>query len=324
MLPTIFVTREIPGDGMQVLENIGNVEVHKRKMPVSQEELLKGVKGADALCCMLTDRVSEEVVVAARRLRIVANMAVGIDNIDVSACTERGIVVTNTPGVLTDATADLTWALLMAVSRRIVEGDRYVRAGKFTGWDPLLLPGGDFCGKKLGIIGMGRIGQAVARRGRGFGMSTIYYNRNRLREDVENELGATYLSLEEVVCAADYLTLHLPYYAEVRHLIDRKKLGMMKPTAYLINTARGAHVDEKALLEHLKAGRIAGAALDVYEKEPHLTAALADLDSVVLTPHIGSASVSTRRRMARMVAEDIEAVLNDERPSHVVNPEVYG
>ena len=324
MLPTIFVTRQIPGDGMQILENIGNVEVHKGRKPVSPEGLLEGIKSVDALCCMLTDRVSKEVIEAAPRLRIVANMAVGVDNIDISACTERGIVVTNTPGVLTNATADLTWALLMAVSRRIVEGDHYVRSGKFTGWNPSLLLGGDFYGKNLGIVGMGRIGQAVARRGRGFGMNTIYCSRNRLPEEVENELGATHLSLEEVVCQADYLTLHLPYYSQVHHLIDRDKLRMMKPTAYLINTARGAHVDEKALLEHLQAGAIAGAALDVYENEPHLTAGLADLDNVVLAPHMGSASTSTRHRMAQMIAKDIEAVLNDERPTYVVNSDVYG
>jgi len=324
MLPKIFVTREIPVDGMQLLESIGNIDIHKGKRPVSQEELVRGVKGADALCCMLTDQVSKEVVGAASHLRIVANMAVGIDNIDISACTEKGIVVTNTPGVLTDATADLAWALLMAVSRRIIEGDHYVRAGKFTGWDPVLLLGGDFCGKNLGIVGMGRIGQAVARRGRGFGMNIIYHSRNRLPEDIEDGLGATYLPLEKLVCEADYLTLHLPYYSEVHHLIDRQKLRMMKPTAYLINTARGAHVDERALLEHLKAGRIAGAALDVYEREPQLTAGLADLDTVVLAPHMGSASASTRRRMAQMVAKDVEAVLNDKRPTYAVNPDVYG
>ena len=323
MSAKIFITRKISEDVMQILESMGTVEVYQGERPIPREKLLEGVKEAEALYCMLTDRVNKEIIEAAPRLRIVANMAVGVDNIDILACKERGIVVTNTPGVLTNATADLTWSLLLAVSRNIVNGDRYMREGKFVGWGPLLFVGGDYFGKNLGIIGMGRIGQAVARRGQGFGMNMIYYQRNRLPDKVERELGAKYLSMEEVIREADYLTLHLPYYPQVHHLIIQEKLGMMKPTAYLINTARGAHVDEKALVEHLKARRIAGAALDVYENEPQLASGLADLDNVVLAPHMGSASVSTRHQMALMVAKDIAAVLNGEEPMHVVNPDVY-
>lgn len=195
----VFVTRKIPEEGMHILENIATVEVNREERPVTRQEMLQGVREADALFCMLNDRVDEEVLDAAPRLKIVANMAAGVDNIDIPACTKRGVVVTNTPGVLTEATADLTWALILAVSRHIVKGDRYVREGRFNGWGPSLFVGGDFYGKTLGIIGMGRIGQAVARRGRGFGMNIVYYKRKKLPDEIEKELGASYLPLEEVI-----------------------------------------------------------------------------------------------------------------------------
>lgn len=320
---TVFITREIPAEGLKLLEGKFRLRIHAAEGPVTRSEMLEGVKDADALLCMLTDRVDEDVVESAPGLKIVANMAVGVDNIDVEACTGRGIVVTNTPGALTEATADLTWALLLAVTRRIVEGDRFVRAGKFRGWGPLLMVGGDLQGKTLGIIGMGRIGRAVARRGAGFGMRIVYNQRRRLPPEVEEGLGAVYLSLDEVIREADVLTLHLPYYPQVHHLMDRERLGLMKPTAYLINTARGAHLDEKALLEHLQENRIAGAALDVYENEPALTPGLTGLDNLVLAPHMGSAGISSRRIMAEMAAKSIEAVLKGVKPEHVVNPEVF-
>ena len=319
----VFVTRKIPWEGMEILNRLGKVEVNPLERPPGREELGQGIRDASALYCMLVDKVDRELLNEASHLKIVANMAVGVDNIDVEACTEKGIVVTNTPGVLTDATADLTWALLMAVTRRVVEGDRFVREGKFNGWAPLLLVGGDLCGKTLGIIGMGRIGQAVARRACGFGMKVVYYKRERLSEEKENELEATYLSLDDVIREADFLSLHLPFYPEVHHLLNRERLSMMKPGAYLINTARGAHVDEKALVEFLSQGRIAGAALDVYENEPELTPGLAELENVVLAPHTGSASTWTRRTMAEMCAGSIEKVLQREKPEHVVNPDVY-
>ncbi|HPU01649.1 MAG TPA: D-glycerate dehydrogenase [Bacillota bacterium] len=322
-MATIFITREIPESGLKLLEK-HKLIVNPAPRPVTRQELVEGLKEADALLCMLVDKVDREVIESAPRLKIVANMAVGVDNIDIEACTERGIVVTNTPGVLTEATADLTWALLLAVARRVVEGDRYVREGKFNGWAPLLLVGADLHGKTLGIIGMGRIGQAVARRALGFGMNIVYYQRRRLPPHSEQELKATYLPLDDVIREADFLTLHLPYYPEVHHLINRERLNLMKPTAYLINTARGAHIDEQALVEHLRARKIAGAALDVYEREPHLTPGLAELDNVVLAPHTGSASASTRSLMAEMAALSIVQVLGGEKPEHVVNPEVLG
>lgn len=323
-MATIFITREIPAEGLILLEDNNRIKLNIAERAVTREELLAGVKKADALLCMLTDRIDGDVVESAPDLKIVANMAVGVDNIDVEACTGQGIVVTNTPGVLTEATADLTWALLLAVSRRVVEGDRFMRKGKFKGWAPLLFVGGDLHGKTLGIIGMGRIGQAVARRAAGFGPRIVYYKRERLSLKVEKELKAAYLPLNDVVREADYLTLHLPYYGEVHHLMNRERLEMMKPTAYLINTARGAHIDERALVEHLKNKKIAGAALDVYEKEPLLTPGLIGLDNLVLAPHTGSAGKSTRRIMAEMAAGSIVAVLKGERPDHVVNPEVFG
>jgi len=322
-MATIFITREIPESGLKLLEK-HKLIVNPAPRPVTRQELVEGLKEADALLCMLVDKVDREVIESAPRLKIVANMAVGVDNIDIEACTERGIVVTNTPGVLTEATADLTWALLLAVARLVVEGDRYVREGKFNGWAPLLLVGADLHGKTLGIIGMGRIGQAVARRALGFGMNIVYYQRRRLPLHSEQELKATYLPLDDVIREADFLTLHLPYYPEVHHLINRERLNLMKPTAYLINTARGAHIDEQALVEHLRARKIAGAALDVYEREPHLTPGLAELDNVVLAPHTGSASASTRSLMAEMAALSIVQVLGGEKPEHVVNPEVLG
>lgn len=317
-MTTIFITREIPGAGLKVFPDQYRLDINPAERPVTREEMLKGVKGASALLCMLTDKIDREIIESAPRLKIVANMAVGVDNIDIEACTRHGIVVTNTPGVLTEATADLTWALLLALTRRIVEGDRFVRAGKFKGWAPLLFVGGDLRGMTLGIIGMGRIGQAVARRGAGFGMRIVYSKRNRLSLNVEKELKAVYLPLDDVIREADYLTLHLPYYPEVHHLMDRKRLGMMKPGAYLINTARGAHIDEQALVTHLKQNKIAGAALDVYENEPRLAPGLAELDNLVLAPHTGSASMNTRKAMAVMAAKSIVAVLTGGKPEHGV------
>jgi len=318
----VLVTREIPEEGMEILKKNFEVQVNTEERPITKKEMLEGIKDADALFCMLVDKVDREVIEAAPKLKVVANMAVGVDNIDIEACTEKGIVVTNTPGVLTDATADLAWALLLSISRRIVESDRYVRQGKFNGWAPLLYVGGDLKGMTLGIIGMGRIGQAVARRGVGFGMNIVYNQRKQLPEEKEKELNATCLPLDDVIRQADYLTLHLPYYPEVHHLLNWDRLNMMKHTAYLINTARGAHVDERALVALLRQGRIAGAALDVYDQEPNLAPGLVELDNVVLAPHIGSASNWTRRTMAQMSAESIVQVLNGECPEHVVNPDV--
>ncbi|MGB7446691.1 MAG: D-glycerate dehydrogenase [Dethiobacteria bacterium] len=323
MQPKVFITRPIPDEALQLLSEVCRVELNGENRILDREELFQGVREAQALLCMLDDRIDDALLEQAPDLKIVANLAVGTDNIDIDACSARGIAVTNTPGVLTEATADLTFALILAVVRRIVPADRYVREGRFNGWGALLFTGGELWGKTLGIIGMGRIGQAVARRGRGFGMKILYHNRRPVEEAIARELEAEYAGLEDVIRRADILTLHLPYSPEVHHLIDRKELQMMKPTAYLINTARGAHVNEKALVEHLREGKIAGAALDVYEHEPALAPELAALDNVVLTPHIGSAALATRIKMAKTAAENIVAALQGRRPPNLLNKEIW-
>lgn len=324
MKPRILVTQNIPEDGLAALRKGGEVVFcpHPERPP-TREELLGEVKAADALLCLLTDTIDAELLEAAPRLTIISNMAVGYNNIDVAAATARRIPVTNTPGVLTETTADLTWALLMGVARRIVEGDRYVRAGSFKVWNPTLLLGSDVHGKTLGVIGMGRIGLAVARRARGFGMAILYHNRRRVEASLEAEISARFVSLERLLRSSDFVTLHASLTAETRYLISAKELALMKPTAYLVNTARGPLVDEAALVESLRGGGLAGAALDVYEQEPALATGLAELENVVLTPHIGSASRETRGRMALMAAENIVAALGGKRPPNLVNPEVY-
>lgn len=323
MRPIVFVTRKIPDEGMKILNEDFDVRVYDDdNRPVTRADLLEQVKDASAVLSMLNDKINREVLDAAPDLKVVANMAVGTDNIDIDACTEKGIVVANTPGVLTEATADLTFALLLSISRRIVEGDAYVREGQFSGWDPLLFLGGELYNKTLGIIGMGRIGQAVARRAKGFGMNIIYHNRSPVKGEISQQLEAVYLSVDEVVQQADYLTLHLPYYPQVYHIINRERLHMMKPTSYLINTARGAHVDEYSLVDCLKNGKIAGAALDVFEKEPQLTPGLEKLNNVVLAPHVGSAGRETRSTMSRMAAESIRDVLQGKTPEYIVNTQV--
>jgi glyoxylate reductase len=249
-------------------------------------------------------------------------MGVGYNNIDVAQATSQSILVTNTPGVLTDATADLAFALILAISRRIVEGDRMVREGRFQFWAPFLFLGSDISSKTIGIIGMGRIGQAVAKRARGFNMRVLYHSRGRLTRDEEDCLKAKYVDMNTLLGTSDFVSLHVPLTEETKHLIDTQALRAMKPTAYLINTARGAIVDEKALLEALTEKRIAGAGLDVYEQEPALTPGLTDLDQVVLLPHVGSATLETRTKMAFMAAENLLAGLRSEKPPNLVNPEV--
>lgn len=281
------------------------------------------LKEADAVISMLSDPIDKEVIEAGKNLKVIANYAVGYNNIDIEAATKSGIAVVNTPDVLTEASADLAWALLLAVSRRVVEGDTMTRAGKFRGWAPELLLGVPVYGQTLGIIGAGRIGQAVARRAKGFGMRVLYHNRKRLPKAIENDLGMSYAALDDLLAESDFVSLHCPLTPETKHLIGPRELGLMKQTAVLINTARGPVVDEEALLQALRKKTIFGAGLDVYEKEPLLTPGLADLPNVVLTPHIGSADTRTRLAMVDMVLNDIIAVLNNERPQNLVNPEVW-
>ncbi|GBF75213.1 D-glycerate dehydrogenase [Paenibacillus sp. 598K] len=321
--PKVLVTRQLPERVMAYLAEHAEVTCHEEDRGLSREELLAGIRGKDAVLCLLTDRIDAEVMDAEPGLQVIANYAVGYNNIDIEAATARGIVVTNTPDVLTAATADIAWALLMAVSRRLVEGDALVRSGGWKGWAPLQLIGGDVTGATLGLIGLGRIGQAMMRRAQGFEMEIVYWNRTRLSKAEEAELGVRYASLDEVLQAADYLSLHVAYTPQTHHLIGERELRLMKPTAYLINTARGAHIDEAALVRALREGWIAGAGLDVYEREPALEDGLAALDNVVLAPHLGSATLQTRERMGMMAARGILAAHQGERPKHVVNTTLY-
>ena len=320
----VFLTRKLFDEAISLIEEYADVEVYEsEEEPAPYDLILEKVRDVDGLLCLLTDKIDARIIEAGERLKVISNYAVGYDNIDVEAATRRGIYVTNTPGVLTETTADLAWAILMAIARRVVEADKYVRAGKWVhAWGPKMMLGSDVHGKTLGIVGLGRIGSAVARRAKGFNMRIIYYDIFR-REDLERELGLEYKPLEELLKEADYVTLHVPLTKETHHLIGERELDLMKPTAYLINTSRGAVIDQRALYKALKERRIAGAALDVFEKEPiDPDDPLLELDNVVLTPHIGSASVETRKKMAMMAAENLVSVLKGVEPPNLVNPEV--
>ncbi|NUO09470.1 MAG: D-glycerate dehydrogenase [Candidatus Brocadia sp.] len=320
---SVFITRKIPEEGIDILKNTcQKVEVNPHDRPPTYDELLKEVKGRDAIITMLSDRIDARLMQEVANLKIVANYAVGYDNIDVKAATARGIVVTNTPGVLTDSTADMAWALLFSVTRRIVEGDKITRAGKFTGWAPMMLLGGDLVGKTLGIIGAGRIGTAMAMRSRGWCMKVLYTTQSRRNTVLEEMLGAKRVDLEVLLKESDFISLHTPLSEKTKHLVGVRELALMKRTAYLINTGRGAVIDEAALVNALRNKQIAGAGLDVYEDEPKLKPGLAGLDNVVLAPHLGSATVETRTKMSLMAAENIIAVLNKQKPPNCVNPEV--
>lgn len=323
MTRKILVTGRLPEEILSGLAGRYETTSQHEDRPMERHRLLETIGDRDGLLCMITDAVNEELLDRAPRLKMIANLGVGYNNIDVRAATARGIPVSNTPGVLTEATADLAFTLLLAVARRVVEGDRRVRAGEFKFWAPFLFLGREVSGKTLGIVGMGRIGKAVARRARGFDMPVLYHNRSRLESDEEDRLGARHASLDELLQQSDFVSLHVPLTAQTTHLIGGEQLAAMKPTAYLINTARGPVVNEQALLEALQARRIAGAALDVYENEPALTPGLTLLDNVVLLPHVGSATLETRTRMAAMAAQNLIAGLSGQTPPNVVNPEVF-
>ena len=324
--PRLFLTRRIPDPGLALIREAFAVTGGEEDRPLERESLLRGVAGADALLSLLTETVDAAVMDAAGpRLRVISNMAVGVDNIDVAAATARGILVTNTPGVLTDATADLTWALILSTVRRVVEGDRMVREGRFGRWSPFMLLGRDVAGLTLGIVGMGRIGQAVARRALGWDMRVIYTRRSGPLPPDQIPHGARWESragLDDVLREADIVSLHVPLLPETRHLIGVRELALMRPGSYLINTARGPVVDEAALVEALKSGHLAGAGLDVYEHEPELAPGLADLPNATLLPHLGSATVETRGRMAELAALNAIAAVRGEPVPHLVNPEV--
>jgi len=322
MKPKIFVTRRIPQVGLDILEKKCELKINPHDRVLTEEELIEGVKGIDGLLCLLTDTIDAKVMDTNPELKIISNYAVGYNNIDVEEATKRGIMVTNTPGVLTDTTADLAWALLMSIARRIVEADRFIREGRFKGWSPMLFLGSDVHHSTLGIVGLGRIGRAVARRAKGFEMRVLYTDVKRAPKELEQELRAKSVSLNELLSSSDFVTLHAPLLPQTHHLIGEKQLKMMKRSAYLINAARGPLVDEKALVKALRERWIAGAALDVYEDEPDLAPGLSDLDNVVIVPHIGSASVATREKMATMAATNLLAALKGEVPPNLVNKEV--
>jgi glyoxylate reductase len=323
MRPKVLVTRELPREALERLEEHCDVDLNEEDRPLTREELKRRIRDKDGILSMLTDRIDGELMDAAPNLKVISNYAVGFNNIDVKEATLRGIPVTNTPGVLTESTADLTWALIMDVARRVSEGDRVTRAGRWPGWSPMWMLGRDVHGATLGIVGMGRIGKAVARRARGFDMQVIYYSRTRLSEEEERALRASYRPLPDLLRQADFVCLHAPYSEETHHLIGPAELAMMKSTAYLINTARGPLVDEQALVRALRDGQIAGAGLDVYEREPELAEGLAELDNVVLSPHLGSSTRGTRLRMAKVAVENLLAPLKGKRPPHLVNEEVW-
>ncbi len=317
MRPVVVATRELPEPSLSTLSP--DFEVRVLGYAPSELELAAEVAEADALITLVSDPVSERVLSAAPRLKVIANYAVGVDNIDRVAAAARGVVVTNTPGVLTEATADLTMALLLALTRRIIEGDRMVRSGRFAGWAPELLLGTELKGKVLGILGPGRIGRAVARRARAFGMIVVATGRSP--RDEQDPDDPPRVSFEELLRRADVISVHVPLTSETRRLFGRETFSRMKTGSFLLNTSRGPIVDESALAEAVASGRLAGAGLDVYENEPGITPALLDEDRFVLMPHAGSATVETRREMARMVVEDVRRVLTGEKPLRAVPPE---
>jgi glyoxylate reductase len=318
---TLFISRHLPEAALALARARARVRLPAQDRRLERDELIAYLQDAEALVCLLTDAIDEALLARAPRLRVVANVAVGYNNIDVPAATRRRIVVTNTPGVLTETTADFTWALLLATARRVAEADAFTRAGRFTEWGLMLLLGGDVHGKTLGILGLGRIGRAVARRAQGFSMRILYHDALRDPE-AERALGVVYCEKDTVLRESDFVTLHVPLLPETHHYINERELRLMKPTAYLVNAARGPVVHEAALVHALREGWIAGAGLDVYEEEPRVHPRLLECRNAVLAPHIASASRETRLRMATMAVEDALAVLEGQRPAHPVNPEV--
>ncbi|ACS34369.1 glyoxylate reductase [Thermococcus gammatolerans] len=325
MKPKVFITRAIPENGIDMLREHFEVEVWPEEREIPREVLLEKVRDVDALVTMLSERIDGEVFDNAPRLRIVANYAVGYDNVDVEEATRRGIYVTNTPDVLTNATADFAWTLLLATARRLIEADSFTRSGEWKrkgiAWHPLMFLGHDVYGKTIGIIGFGRIGQAVARRAKGFGMRILYYSRTR-KPEAEEELKAEFKPLEELLKESDFVVLAVPLTKETYHMIGERELKLMKPTAILVNIARGKVVDTEALIKALKEGWIAGAGLDVFEEEPYYNEELFSLKNVILAPHIGSATFGAREGMAELVARNLIAFKNGEVPPTLVNKEV--
>jgi glyoxylate reductase len=322
--PKALATRPLFPEARVILDQQFDTEYWTRTERIPRAELLARVADKEALVCLLTEKVDEELLSAAPKLRVAATVSVGYDNIDVAACTRYKVVAAHTPGVLDETTADFAWTLLMAIARRLVEGDSWMRSGTWPGWDLDQLLGGDVWAKTLGIIGFGRIGRGVARRACGFQMRILYSDSLRVPLDVERELQAEFADLDRVLRESDFVTLHVPLLPDTRHLISREALGKMKPTAYLINAARGPVVDEAALVEALDRKQIAGAALDVYEHEPKVHPALVARKDVILAPHIASATVETRTKMAVVAARNAVALFHGNRPPNALNAEALG
>lgn len=318
----IFVTRKIPEPGLNLLKKEHRIDLNPYDRVLTKEEIIDGIKGKDGLLCLLTDPIDKAVINAEPKLKMIASYAVGYDNIDVAAATKRNIPVSNTPDVLTETTAELAWALLFSVARRIAEGDALTREGNFKGWAPMLLLGQDVSHKTLGIIGTGRIGTAFALKSKGFEMKVLYTDEHR-NERIERDLGAKQVPLSELLKESDFISIHIPLTKTTHHLIDEKELSMMKKTAILINTARGPIIHETALIKALKEDWIFGAGLDVYEKEPEIPDELKKLKNVVLQPHTGSATRETRTKMALMAAENLIIGLKGGIPPNCVNKEVF-
>jgi glyoxylate reductase len=321
--PKIYVTRELPEGGLKIMKQHFDTEVWREYAPPPKKVIIEKAKNVDALATLLSDKIDSEVFDAAPKLKIVSQLAVGFDNIDIPEATKRGIYVTNTPEVLTDTTADFAWTLLMAVARRVVEADKYVRTGQWkVSWHPDMMSGRDVYDATLGVVGAGRIGYAVARRAKGFNMRILFYDVIP-RPEMEKDLGAKRVDLDALLKESDFVSIHVPLMKETHHLMNEEKLRLMKKTAYLINNSRGPVVDERALYRALKEGWIAGAGLDVFEQEPTpVDNPLLKLDNVVVAPHISSASLETRSKMAKMVAENLVAFFEGRKPPNLVNPDV--
>ncbi len=319
----VYVTRVIPQPGLDILnQQLEHVKVNTQDHILSRDELLANVKGLDGLLPLLTERIDAELLdTAGSQLKIVANHAVGFDNIDIPAATERGVMVTNTPGVLTDATSDHAWALLFSTARRVVESDKFTRDLKYKGWGPMMYLGGDITGRTLGIVGAGRIGASVALKSSGFRMKVLYCDEFE-NQELEKEIGAQKVDFDRLLQESDFISVHVPLLEGTHHLFDDNAFKMMKKSAYFINTSRGPVVDEAALVRALQSGEIAGAGIDVYEEEPKIHPELLTLDNAVLTPHTASATIETRTKMATMAAGNLIAGLKGERPQNLLNPEV--
>lgn len=321
----IFVTRKIPGKALdRLMKSSNEVEISEFDRPLTEEELLEKAKGVDALLSLLTDRINGDVVDAiGPQLKIVSNYAVGFDNVDIEALTNRGVVVTNTPSnEVNESVAECAWTLMLALSRRVVEADEAVRRGAYKGWEPDIFLGKNLIGKTIGIVGLGRIGSMVARRAAGFNVEVLYHQRKRSEKD-EKELNVKYVDFEELLKRSDFVTIHCPLTEGTRHMINKESLGKMKKGACLINTARGAVVDESDLVSALREGSLGGAALDVYENEPEINPELIGMENVILTPHIASATWEAREKMGEQAVCAILDILDDKKPDNLVNPKAW-